>query len=217
YHIPHRPPVDACRFHGDLRDLELFEPGTHPVQIVPEGSVSLANRLAFAAYRRQYANYDRVFVDIHAARTAVNWLHSSPPAAGRRTLARNWSFLTGLPTWWQEPHCSVPLTRSRPHSHTASHCQTVLSLNRPGHRTNVPPLCARFHPPLWQSVAAAMFHSLKHIFFFLFIFSNLGIIWVVWGRWRDYRGIRRTAAVRAILTVKMPTDPIIIIVDGTWI
>src|ERR1035441_6204824 len=53
--------------------------------------------------------------------------------------------------------------------------------------------------------------SLKHIFFFLFIFSNLGIIWVVWGRWRDYRGIRRTAAVRAILTVKMPTDPIIII------
>src|ERR1022692_4630980 len=92
-------------------------------------------------------------------RTAVNWLQSSPPAAGRRTLARNWSFLTGLPTWWQEPHCSVPLTRSRPHSHTASHCQTVLSLNRPGHRTNVPPLCARFHPPLWQSVAAAMFHS----------------------------------------------------------
>src|ERR1017187_6590454 len=139
--------VDACRFHGDLRDLELFEPGTHPDQIVPEGSVSLANRLAFAAYRRQYANYDRVFVDIHAARTAVYLLHSSPPAAGRRTLARNWSFLTGLPTWWQEPHCSVPLTRSGPHSHTASHCQTVLSLNRPGHRTNVPPLCARFHPP----------------------------------------------------------------------
>ena len=37
------------------------------------------------------------------------------------------------------------------------------------------------------------------------------------GTWRDYRGISRTAAVRAVLTVKMPTDPIIIIIDGTWI
>src|ERR1035438_7825495 len=73
-----------------------------------------------------------------------------------------YTILLTLPTWWQELHCSVPLTRSGPHSHTASHCQTVLSLNRPGHRTNVPPLCARFHPPLWQSVAAAMFHS-RHL------------------------------------------------------
>src|ERR1017187_893154 len=181
--------VDACRFHGDLRDLELFEPGTHPDQIVPEGSVSLANRLAFAAYRRQYANYDRVFVDIHAARTAVNWLHSSPPAAGRRTLARNWSFLTGLPTWWQEPHCSVPLTRSRPHSHTASHCQTVLSLNRPGHRTNVPPLCARFHPPLWQSVAAAMFHSLQLLTSISSLFKHFQIRKVGIGRLPCYTGV----------------------------
>jgi hypothetical protein len=37
------------------------------------------------------------------------------------------------------------------------------------------------------------------------------------GRCGDYGGIRRTAAARAILTVKMPEEPIIIIFPGSWI
>src|ERR1022692_2106081 len=44
-------------------------------------------------------------------------LHLLPP--GEERSERNWSFLTGLPTLRQEPHCSVPLTRSGPHSQTA--------------------------------------------------------------------------------------------------
>jgi hypothetical protein len=60
----------------------------------------------------------------------------------------------------------------------------------------------------------------KHIsdtnifFFFLFSFNNLPVFLAAGGRPRDYRGISRTAAVRAILTVKMPEEPIIIIIGG---
>ena len=52
-----------------------------------------------------------------------------------------------------------------------------------------------------------IFWSHKHIFLFLFVFNGLAMAWASGGRSRDYREIRRAAAVRAILSVRYANRP----------
>jgi hypothetical protein len=70
-YIPQRPPVNSRRFHGDFADLQLLQPYPHSDQIVAKGAVRLSNCLSIDAHRGQYANHNRVFVNVHAAGAAI--------------------------------------------------------------------------------------------------------------------------------------------------
>src|SRR4051794_14147688 len=72
--VPDRTPIYAGRFHCDLGN-NLLEPDSHSNQIIAERAVSLPHCLAVAANRRQYADDDRVFVDVYAAAAAVCFVH----------------------------------------------------------------------------------------------------------------------------------------------
>jgi hypothetical protein len=75
----------------------------------------------------------------------------------------------------------------------------------------------------WRIAGAAprsnsYYFSVTQTYFFLsLLFQSFTGILSPRRRSKDYGGISRTAAVRAILTVKMPEEPIIIIVPGSWI
>jgi hypothetical protein len=76
---------------------------------------------------------------------------------------------------------------------------------------------SRLQPPLpsfFAREAEEIFSFYKHIFFLLFIFNNLSVFSPAEpGQWTTFE-LEGLPQSRAILTVKMPTEPIIIIIGG---
>ena len=58
-------------FHGDFGDLQQLQPAPHARQIVTERAVDFASRSAALPHGWQYANHNRVVVDIQATTAAV--------------------------------------------------------------------------------------------------------------------------------------------------
>jgi hypothetical protein len=112
-----------------------------------------------------------------------------------------------MPFFGLRPQCSgrQPAEKKRLHAKVRSR-RGFLAL-----ATSIyPHLRGLFQPEIRRS----FYPSHKQIFFFLLFFNNLSVFRALGGWERDYCEISRIAAVGAILTVKMPTDPIIIIVGG---
>src|ERR1035438_10481551 len=70
-YVPYRAPVDARRFHGDFGHLQHLQPTAHARQIVPKCAIALLHARACLPIRCEYANHNRVLVDVHSAAAAI--------------------------------------------------------------------------------------------------------------------------------------------------